>query len=111
MAKKDKKVEIIKALEKTMGIIHTACQMTNVARATFYRWINEDKEFAKEVEEIKDLQMDYVESKLIKNIGDGKETSIIFYLKTKGRNRGYSENLDITSKGDKFNEIKVHIVK
>lgn len=111
MKKENKKEKVIEALEKTMGIVHTACQMVNIARATFYRWIQEDKEFGQKVDEIKNLQMDFVESKLLKNIGDGKETSIIFYLKTKGRNRGYSENLDITSKGEKFNEIKVHIVK
>jgi|TARA_R100000781_G_scaffold84619_1_gene52064 hypothetical protein len=111
MKKTNKKEKIIESLEKTMGIVHTACQMSNVSRATFYRWVNEDKEFAEKVNEIKNYQLDFVESKLLKNIGDGKETSIIFYLKTKGRDRGYSENLDITSKGEKFNEIKVHIVK
>ena len=39
--------------------------------------------------------MDFVESKLYKLINDGAEASTIFYLKTKGRKRGYAEKHEV----------------
>ena len=59
------------------------------------------------------VSLDYAESKLLENIRANKETSIIFYLKTKGKKRGYSERseLDITTDGDKINEVKIEIIK
>jgi hypothetical protein len=53
--------------------------------------------------------LDLAESKLIENINKNDDTAIIFYLKTKGKNRGYIERqeIDIESKnitGITFNE-------
>tara|TARA_R110002050_G_scaffold81055_6_gene173256 strand:- start:499 stop:732 length:234 start_codon:yes stop_codon:yes gene_type:complete len=72
--------------------------------------MKEDKEFAKAVEEIKEAQVDYVEGQLIKNISKGKETSIIFYLKSKAKDRGYAEKLDITSGGKSLTELKIEVI-
>ena len=68
------------------------------------------QEFAKAVEDIKEAQIDYVEGQLIKNISSGKETSIIFYLKSKARDRGYAEKLDITSGGNSITDIKIEVI-
>ena len=87
-----KKEKLLKALEETQGLIYHACKKAgNISRSTYYRYMREDKEFAKAVEEIKEAQGDYVEGQLIKNISKGKETSIIFYLKSKAKDRGYTE--------------------
>ena len=51
-----------------------------------------------EVESIEDVALDFAESALHDNIKNGKEASIIFYLKTKGKNRGYVERQEITGK-------------
>ena len=72
--------------------------------------MREDKEFAEAVEEIKESQIDYVEGQLIKNISAGKETSIIFYLKSKAKDRGYAEKLDITSGGKPLTELKIEVI-
>lgn len=96
------KKKLLEALEKTLGIVSSACKIVDVNRSTFYMYYNDDKEFKKEVDSLNDVALDFAESKLLENIKDKKETSIIFYLKTKGKKRGYIERTetDITSKGN-----------
>jgi hypothetical protein len=95
------KKKLLKALEKSMGIVANACKIVNLDRTTFYRYYNEDEEFKEAVDNMQDYVLDFAESKLLENIKDKKETSIIFYLKTKGRKRGYIEkqDVDVTTKG------------
>ena len=107
----DKKEKLLKALQETQGLIYHACKKAgNISRRTYYRYMREDEEFAKAVEDIKEAQIDYVEGELIKNISKGKETSIIFYLKSKARDRGYAEKLDITSGGKPLTELKIEVI-
>ena len=107
----DKKERLLKALQETQGLIYHACKKAgNISRSTYYRYMREDEEFAKAVEDIKEAQIDYVEGQLIKNISDGKETSIIFYLKSKAKERGYAEKLDITSGGKSLTELKIEVI-
>lgn len=99
------KKALVKALEKTLGVVTTACKDTGVNRSTFYEWYNKDEEFKKEVDSIGDMALDFAESHLYKRIKAGSDTSIIFYLKTKGKKRGYIEKTehDHTTGGDKIN--------
>lgn len=95
MVKKDKRKEaFLEHLKTGKGIISYACDMTGISRRTFYNWKNEDDEFAKRVEDVNEETLDIVESKLLSAISDDNLTAIIFYLKTKGRNRGYVERVE-----------------
>jgi hypothetical protein len=96
---------LLKALEKSMGIVSKACEIAKLDRGTFYNYYNDDEEFKKDVDNMQEYVLDFAESKLLENIKDKKETSIIFYLKTKGRKRGYVEkqDVDITTKGKEVN--------
>lgn len=89
--KEEKKKEFIKAYMLSRGIISAACMQISISRDTFYRWIKEDDAFRREVEGIDIMQQEFVESKLLAKIDAGDTTAIIFYLKTKGKNLGYSE--------------------
>ena len=107
----NKKEKLLEALAETQGLIYHACKKAgNISRSTYYRYMKEDPEFAKEVEDIKQAQIDYVEGQLIKNISDGKETSIIFYLKSKARDRGYAEKVDITSGGKALTDLTIKVI-
>ena len=97
--KHNKKETILIALEKALGVVTTACQKSNVSRATFYRWLNDDKEFADEVKAIQDVALDFAESKLFEQIQDGSTAATIFYLKTKGQRRGYIERQELEHTG------------
>ena len=103
-----KKESILKALEKSLGIVTTACKKTDTPRSTFYKWLKEDPEFAKEVREIENIALDFAESQLHKQIGDQNTSATIFYLKTKGKKRGYVERQEITGvDGENVFSIKV----
>ena len=95
------KRRVIEALTKTMGIVTRACEMAEISRTQFYHWCKTDPDFAEQVKSIEDIALDYAESKLFENIKSKRETSIIFYLKTKGRKRGYNEKIEVenTHKG------------
>ena len=96
------KKKLLDALEKSMGIVTTACKKSELSRQTYYRYMEEDAEFKKQAESVQDIALDFVESKLFENIQDKKEASIIFYMKTKGKKRGYIEKQehDLNIKGN-----------
>ena len=86
-----KKERFLKAFYAGYGIAATACEAIGISRSTYYRWKNEDPEFRERVEEVEETQVDFVESKLMQLINANDTTAIIFYLKTKGKSRGYSQ--------------------
>jgi hypothetical protein len=83
---------IIRALEKSGGLIAPVAISFGVNRTSVYNWINDDIELKKAQMAAKEALYDMVEGKLIGNIKEGKEASIFFFLKTQCRNRGYQEN-------------------
>jgi hypothetical protein len=97
-----KKKIFLESLDKNHGVIAPACIVAGINRMTFHRWRDSDKDFALACEQISENAIDFVETKLYKNIENGKEISTIFYLKTKAKHRGYVEGtqLDITSGGE-----------
>ena len=84
-----KKQQMIKVLKKTLGVLGPACDTVDITRQTHWRWMNEDESYRKKVEELEDVRLDFAESALFKNMKDGKEKSILYYLDTKGKSRGY----------------------
>ena len=101
---------MIDALEKSLGIVTTACKNVGIGRTTFYEWMKDDKQFEKEVNEIQNIALDFAESQLNKQIGDGSTAATIFYLKTKGKKRGYIERQEITGADGMPNNFKVEII-
>lgn len=105
-----KKEAMLQALENSLGVVTVACKQTSTARSTYYKWLNEDKEFAKAVKDIENIALDFGESQLHSQIKEGSTSATIFFLKTKGKKRGYVERneLDLTS-GDEPIKINVNI--
>jgi len=100
----------------------------DIKRDTYYQWVASDPEFVKEMEEAEEKAIDQLIEEcetthrvLRKGIPrikekevngetvlyqDGWEVSpdraaLEFYLRTKGRRKGYGENIDVTTKGEK----------
>ena len=91
---KDKE-RMIEALTKSLGIVTNAVKVTGISRTTHYAWMEKDPEYRSRVEEATDAQIDFVEGNLIQRIQEGDTTATIFYLKTKGKKRGYTERMEI----------------
>lgn len=104
------KEKVLIALKKHLGVVKYACEEAGIARQTFYKYCD-DPDFKKEVDDINEMTIDFVEHKLLKKIEEDSEKSIHFYLRYKARKRGYSDSVDITSDGEKIvSEIKINIV-
>ena len=91
------KTSMIEALEKSLGIVTTACKTVGIARQTHSNWMKDDEEYSNAVKSIEDIALDFAESQLHKQIRDGEVSSTIFFLKTKGKRRGYIERQEIDS--------------
>lgn len=91
----NKKKAMLEALEKALGIVTQACKMVGIHRSTHYDWMNSDEDYKSAVEDLGDVALDFAESKLHKLIDSGNPAATIFYLKTKGKNRGYVERQEI----------------
>ena len=105
------KKAMIEALEKSLGVVTTACKKVGIGRTTFYGWLQDDPEFAKEVDDIQNIALDYAESQLHKQIGKGNTSATIFYLKTKGKKRGYIERQEITGADGMPTNFQIEIIE
>ena len=90
-----KKKDFIEALRNNLGHISNACEAAKIGRRTYYDWTDKDKNFKEDVHHIQDSLLDLAESKLLENIENNENTAIIFYLKTKGKKRGYIEKQEV----------------
>jgi hypothetical protein len=103
------KKAMLEALRKTLGNVSNACDIVGIGRTSHYNWLKADPEYKAAVDDIGEDAVDFVESKLFELISGVKcskvvgdevvvyetppcKTSCIFYLKTKGKKRGYSEH-------------------
>ena len=104
-----KKRAMLEALAQSMGVVQTAAKMAGLDRTTHYVWMKKDEAYAVAVAELRNIALDFAESKLLEKINgvvvetkDGKNiysappdtTAIIFFLKTIGKDRGYVERIE-----------------
>ena len=87
----DKKEKLLCALTNNRGNITKACEAANIGRKTFYRWRDKDEDFKQQCEDVGESLLDKSEDKLMELIEGGNVIATIFFLKTKGKKRGYIE--------------------
>ena len=90
-----KKEAMLKALEKNLGIVTKSCRIVGIDRTTHYLWMREDETYRAAVDEINDVALDFAESMLHTRMQAGDTTATIFFLKTKGKKRGYVERQEM----------------
>lgn len=78
------KIAFLEKVEET-HLIQVACQKVGISRATYYRWLEEDRGFAEKAKLAqfhgKEVVNDLAESKLITAIKNGERWAIEFWLR------------------------------
>lgn len=90
-----RKKRFLEELDKSLGVIRVACKNTGISRTAYYKWLAKDERFKEQVRIVEENTIDVVEGKLMDAILKGNTYATIFYLKTKGKNRGYYEKQDV----------------
>ena len=84
--------------EKTLGDVSKACKAVGISRQTHYDWLGSSYDYKKEYEMVLESLKDFVETSLMRNVSEGNVTAQIFWLKTKAKDRGYVEKVELEQK-------------
>ena len=111
LSKAQKKKAMVRAIHQTLGNVTASTRAVGIDRKTHYLWMEQDEKYRLACEEAVEIDLDFSEAALRKNIQNGKEASIIFHLKTKGKLRGYIEtqhnlNTEITKNDMKEKSVE-----
>jgi hypothetical protein len=87
------KAEFLKNYAKQLCNITKTCKVVGIDRITFYRWYENDAKFHQAVDDLENVRLDFAEDMLNIKMQQGDSTAIIFFLKTKGKHRGYVEKV------------------
>lgn len=112
---------MIQALEDNLGFVRISAKKAGIHHATHYEWIKKDEWYRNQIENLelnkKKMRQEFIESKFYENINKGKETSILFALKTQCSELGYIEKpnnavqVNIQNNTIDLNEIREAIKK
>jgi hypothetical protein len=102
------KQKFLENFKLSLGNISISCEASGISRQTYYNWIKQDTDFANECKDIEERNLDLAEMKLLNAIREGKTAELLFYLKTKGKKRGYVERQEITgAEGQQLFEVRI----
>lgn len=87
---------VAKALRATSGIYIRAAKLLGCDRETVAEYVRRHKRLQSVLREVVEGDVDLAESVLQRKIREGNMTAVIFYLKTKGKQRGYIERAEVT---------------
>ena len=78
-------------VDKLNGNVAAIARKLGVTRSTVYARIKESPTLQKRLEDARQTMLDAAENKLHEAVLGGNLTAIIFFLKTQGKDRGYTE--------------------
>ena len=101
--------QVAEALRTTGGIRTNAALLLKCSPSTIKRYTDRSEVLASIESEVVEQILDLAESKLVDAINDGNLTAIMFYLKTKGKHRGYTERHQVEGKDGGPVEVKARL--
>tara|TARA_R110000824_G_scaffold227945_2_gene415757 strand:+ start:828 stop:1223 length:396 start_codon:yes stop_codon:yes gene_type:complete len=102
--------DFLAIFKSNLCLVTQSCNQSNVSRAMYYRWLEQEL-FNQAVEETKETTKDFGEHALYKLIKEGNPSAVIFFNKTKNKNRGYIEKTELEHSGSGRIEIVTNIPK
>ena len=90
------------------GNVAAACTAVGITRATFNRWMQNCPEIKEQIIETNEAMLDLAEQQLLRNISNGKENSLFFFLCNKGKHRGWQDIRKLAA--PKLQGIRINIV-
>ncbi len=93
--------EVSQAIIKAKGILSVAADLLGCSRRTIYNYIQKYKTVKDVAEDQKEKTTDWVFNKLLMAIKKDNLTAIMFYLKTVGKDRGFTERFEHTGADEK----------
>lgn len=107
MTKKQK--SFLKALAASAGNISRACRLVGIDRTNYYKW-RKNEEFKEAAHDVIEEVIDFAESSLIQQIKEKNTAATIFFLKTRAKDRGYTEKTEIEHSGQVQNQTAPFVV-
>jgi hypothetical protein len=101
-------IKFLDSLKENLGIVSKAAHACGLHRNNHVNWYKSSKKYQEEFDYIKEDCIDYVENALMGKIEEGDTASIIFYLKTQAKKRGYVERSEVETRVD---VVKPGIIK
>ena len=101
---------VLKAIGESRGMMTLVARGAGCSQNTVRQWRHQFPEIAQAFEDAEERQLDITELQLFKLINEGNLGAVIWYLKTKGRKRGYSEYQDIASAYGRAIQVDVRVV-
>jgi len=89
------KAALIEALRELDGNHAAVARRFHCSRTLVWRHVHTDPELLALCDELQESFKDEAENKLLELIREGNPAAVIFYMKTKCRDRGYSERLEL----------------
>lgn len=83
---------MLAALSKHLGLLCRAAKEAGIEEKEHYHWLKTDEKYKEAVHNVLEQVTDTVEDALFNLISKGNVTAIIFYLKTRGKHRGYAQH-------------------
>ncbi len=90
--------EVTQALKDTKGMVYLAAQRLGCEAKTIYNYRDRYASVRAEMEQQDGMVNDIAEMKLYQAIMDGEQWAVVFRLKTKAKDRGYTERQEVTGK-------------
>jgi len=90
------KKRMIRAMAQTGCIVLHAAPLVPISRDRHYEWLKTDPGYVAAIERLSDIPLDVAETALMRQVERGNIAAIIFYLKTRGKKRGYIENANVS---------------
>jgi hypothetical protein len=92
--------DVVAALAESRGLVAAAARTLGCSRNTVLNYVGRFPAVAAALAEAREVQLDLTEERLFDAIDRGELVAVMYYLRTVGRSRGYSERHEVAATVD-----------